>query len=150
MSLITTLPNRLCEWFSDMPEFMNYTFCTVFPATNKSTPLTKPVIVFGTKSIEILDNTIDETGSIVTDSRIAEERFTISIHVPRNEGGVLCSNILDRLIDLLLFDTSMSISNLESAETTYIRNTDSLNLCASFKVSETLKKGTIYPIELTV
>ncbi|MBQ8209371.1 MAG: hypothetical protein IJZ35_02170 [Clostridia bacterium] len=150
MSLITKLPDRLCEWFSDMAEFSTYTFCTTFPSSTKATPLTKPVVVFGTKSVEILDNAIDETGSIITDSRIAEEKFSISIHVPRANGGVACCEILDRLMDLLLYATPLQISNIESAETKYIRNTDSLNLTASFTVSETINKGSIYPTALII
>lgn len=150
MSLITTLPDRLCEWFSDMNEFTGYSFCTQFPVGSKSTPLIKPVIVFGTKSIEILDNTTDETGTIITDCRIAKEQFTIGIHVPRSEGGTACSDILDRLMDQLLFNTSLSISSIVSEETQYIRNTDSLYMNAVFTTDETIEKGSVYPAALSV
>ncbi len=150
MSLISVLPNRLCEWFSDMAEFSIYTFCTTFPATTKATPITKPVIVFGTKSIEILDNSIDETGSIITDSRVTQEQYSISIHVPRGKGGITCCQILDRIIDLLLYATPLNISSIKASDPTYIRNTDSVNLNATFTVSESIDKGTIYPLELTL
>lgn len=150
MSLITTLPDRLCEWFSDMNEFSDYSFCTQFPSGSKASPLVKPVIVFGTKSIEILDNTTDETGTVITDSRIAEELFTIGIHVPRDNGGTACNVILDRLIDLLLFNTDLNISSVKSDETQYIRNTDSLYLSAEFTTAETIEKGTDYPAALSI
>ena len=150
MSLISTLPDRLCEWFSDMAEFSPYTFCTTFPASTKATPLSKPVIVFGIKSIEVMDNAINETGTIITDSRIAEEKFSVSIHVPRGQGGVACCNILDRIIDLLLYATPLKISGIESDEPNYIRNTDSINLNASFTVCESFNKGTVYPLELPI
>lgn len=150
MSYISTLPDRLCEWFSDMGEFSTCTFCTTFPSTEKATPLSKPIVVFGTKSINVLDNAIDETGSLITDSRIAEEKFSISIHVPRTRGGVACCEILDRLIDLLLYATTLRISNISSTETAYIRNTDSLNLNATFTITQSIDKGTIYPLELPI
>lgn len=150
MSLITRLPDRLCEWFTDMAEFSRYTFCTTFPASKKATPLEKPVIVIGTKSINILDNAINETGTIITDSRIAEEKFSISIHVPRTSGGIACCEILDRLTDLLLYATSLKISSIESSETIYIRNTDSLKLTAQFTVTESIDKGSVYPLELPI
>lgn len=150
MSLITTLPDRLCEWFSDMSEFSNYSFCTAFPTDSKATPLTNPVIVFGISSLVILDNTTDESGTVATDSRLAQEVFSISIHTPRSEGGGGCNAILDRIIDLILFDTPLIIIGVESTETTYVRNTDSLNLKASFTVTQTIEKGTNYPAELII
>ncbi len=150
MSLISTLPDRLCEWFSDMNEFSDYSFSTQFPAGSKATPLTKPVIVFGTKSIEILDNTTDETDTIITDSRIAQTQFSIGIHVPRTEGGTGCNAIFDRIMDLLLFNTSLLICNVKSDEIGYIRNTDSLYMNTVFTVSETIDKGTDYPAELSI
>lgn len=150
MSYISKLPDRLCGWFADMAEFSSYTFCTTFPIGSKATPLTKPIVVFGTESINILDNTINETGSLVTDSRIAEEKYSIGIHVPRAAGGVACCELLDRIIDLILFATPLQVSNIESSEITYVRNTDSLNLNASFTVSETINKGSVYPLELPI
>ena len=150
MSLITILPDRLCEWFSDMNEFSGYSFCTQFPSGSKATPLTKPVIVFGMQSVEILDNTTDETGTIITDSRIAQKQFSIGIHVPRSEGGASCGEILDRLLDLLIFNTSLYISSVKSDEVQYIRNTDSLYMSTVFTTVETIAKGTEYPAALSV
>ena len=148
MSFISTLPDRLCEWFTDMAEFSGYTFCTTFPSGAKATPLTKPVVVIGMKSINILDNTVNETGTLVTDSRIAEEEYLLNIHVPREEGGNTCCLILDKLIDLILYATPLKISNIQSSETKYIRNTDSINLNATFTITETIDKGMYYPLEL--
>ena len=150
MSLYVKLPDRLCEWFSDMAEFSDYCFCTTFPATVRATPLTKPVVVFGTKSIEILDNSIDETGSVVRDSRIAVDTFSISIHVPRESGGTECCSVLNRIIDLLLYATPLEITGFDSTATTYVRNTDSLNLNATFTLSENINKHSIYPTPLIV
>lgn len=150
MSLISSLPDRLCEWFSDMNEFSDYSFSTQFPSGSKATPLTKPVIVFGTKSIEILDNTTDETDTIITDSRIAQTQFSIGIHVPRTEGGTGCNLIFDRIIDLLLFNTPLLICNVKTDEIEYIRNTDSLYMNTVFTVSETIDKGSDYPAELNI
>lgn len=150
MSLITTLPDTLCEWFSDMKDFSDCTFCTQFPPQSKITPLEKPIIVFGAKSITVLDNTTDETGTIITDSRIADLVFTIGIHVPRNRGGSQCNAILDGIADMLLFNTSLAVSQIKSSDTEYIRNTDSLYLAATFTVSETLQRELIYPPKLVV
>ena len=140
MSLLSILPDRLCEWYSDMAQFAGYSFCTQFPVNSKTTPLEKPVIVFGAKSIRVLDNTTDETGTIITDSRIANSEFTIGIHVPRSLGGTGCYSLFDKVIELLLFNTSLSISNATSEEIEYIRNTDSLFLKASFTIRETLER----------
>lgn len=150
MSLISTLPDRLCEWFSDMSQFSSYTFCTQFPALSKMTPLQKPVIVFGAKSLNVLNNTTDELGTVITDSRIAEAEFTIGIHVPRNAGGSSCNLILDMLADMLLFNTTLSVSGIKSEEPEYIRNTDSLYLRATFKTNETLQRQNNYPPKLTI
>lgn len=140
MSLLSILPDRLCEWYSDMTQFAGYSFCTQFPVNSKTTPLEKPVIVFGAKSIKVLDNTTDETGTIITDSRIANSDFTVGIHVPRSLGGTGCYNLFDSVIELLLFNTSLSISNVISEEIEYIRNTDSLFLKACFTIRETLER----------
>lgn len=144
MSLISTLPDTLCEWFSDLNDFSDCSFCTQFPINSKTTPLEKPVIVFGAKGITVLDNTTDETGTIITDSRIAESKFTIGIHVPRNIGGVGCYDLFDSIVDMLLFNTSLSISGIVSEDIEYIRNTDSLYLRAVFTINETLQSGGIY------
>lgn len=150
MALFVKLPARLCEWFSDMAEFSEFGFCTTFPSAGKITPLTKPVVVLGTKSVEILDNATDETGTIITDSRVAVETFSISIHVPREQGGVGCCAILDRLIDLLLYATPLKITGICSEDAVYIRNTDSLNLTATFTLSENITKESIYPKEFEI
>lgn len=150
MALMTVLPDRLTEWFADMADFEGCTFCTQFPAESKITPLDKPVVVFGAESIHVLDNTTDETGTIITDSRMAKSKFSIGIHMPRNEGGVVCNSLLEEILDLLLFDTSLAISDVQSYAIEYIRNTDSLYLKTVFTVSETLERGTSYPPKLTV
>lgn len=150
MALITVLPDRLCEWFSDMTDFDTCTFCTQFPAESKITPLDKPVVVFGAESIHVLDNTTDETGTIITDSRMAKSKFSIGIHMPRSEGGIVCNSLLEGLLDLLLFDTPLSVSDVQSYAIEYIRNTDSLYLKTVFTVSETLERGTSYPKQLTI
>lgn len=150
MSLITTLPDRLCEWFSDMNEFTDCSFSTQYPAKLKATPLSKPVIVFGIKSIEVFDNTTDESDSIIVNSRKVEEKFTIGIHVPKNVGGSELGYILDRIIDLLIFDTSLYIKSIESDEPVYIRNTDSIYLESVFTTTETIEKGTDYPALLNL
>lgn len=139
MSLISTLPDNLCEWYSDQRDFSDCSFCTQFPVNSKTTPLEKPVIVFGADSIKVLDNTTDETGTVITDSRIAELKFTIGIHVPRNMGGSGCYGLFDSIIDLLLFNTSLSVSGIVSNDIEFIRNTDSLYLKAVFTVNETLQ-----------
>ena len=107
---------------------------------SKTTPLEKPVVVFGAKAIKVLDNTTDETGTIITDSRIAESEFSIGIHVPRSVGGTGCFSLFDSIIELLLFNTSFSVSDVTSDEIEYIRNTDSLFLKCVFKISETLER----------
>lgn len=140
MSLLSVLPDKLCEWFSDLTMFSDCSFCTQFPVNSKTTPLEKPVVVFGAKSINVLDNTTDETGTIITDSRIAETRFTIGVHVPRSLGGTGCFSLFDSIIEILLFNTSFSISGVDSQEIEYIRNTDSLFLKAVFTISETLER----------
>ena len=150
MSLLSILPDKLCEWFSDLNEFSGYSFCTQFPVNSKTTPLVKPVIVFGAKSIKVLDNTTDETGTIITDSRIANSDFTVGIHVPRSLGGTGCYNLFDSIIELLLFNTSFSISSVSSEEIEYIRNTDSLFLKASFTIRETLERDKSNSSVLTI
>ena len=148
MSLISTLPDMLCEWFSDFNEFSDCAFCTQFPVNSKTTPLEKPVIVFGSKSIKVLDNTTDETGTIITDSRMAESDFSIGIHVPRNSGGTGCYSLLDSIVDRLLFSTSLSISGVVSDEIEYIRNTESLYLEVVFTINETLQRDGNYTTSL--
>lgn len=150
MSLISTLPDTLCEWFSDRNEFSDCSFCTQFPVNSKTTPLEKPVIVFGAKEIKVLDNTTDETGTIITDSRIAESDFSIGIHVPRNLGGTGCFSLFDSIVDMLLFNTSLSISGIVSDEIEYIRNTESLYLRVVFTIKETLHSSENYtsPLKL--
>ena len=148
MSLISTLPDTLCEWFSDLNDFSDCSFCTQFPVNSKTTPLEKPVVVFGSKSIKVLDNTTDETGTIITDSRIAESDFSIGIHVPRNSGGTGCYSLLDSIVDRLLFNTSLSISGVVSEEIEYIRNTESLYLKVVFKINETLQRNGNYTTSL--
>lgn len=140
MSLLSILPDKLCEWYSDLPSFSDCSFCTQFPVNSKTTPLEKPVVVFGAKAIKVLDNTTDETGTIITDSRIAESEFSIGIHVPRSVGGTGCFSLFDSIIELLLFNTSFSVSDVTSDEIEYIRNTDSLFLKCVFKISETLER----------
>lgn len=150
MSIITTLPDRLSEWFSDMTDFTDCTFCTQFPSSSKITPLSKPVVVFGIGSICVLKNTTDETGETITDSRVCEEVFSVNIHVPRSDGGSKCSAILDKVIDMLLFNSPLSISTIKSETPKYIRNTDSIVLQTSFTVSDTLKRGRVYPSPLKI
>lgn len=150
MSLISKLPDTLCEWFSDLNDFSDCSFCTQFPVNSKTTPLEKPVVVFGADSIKVLDNTTDETGTIITDSRIAETKFTIGIHMPRNMGGTGCFGLFDEIMDMLLFNTSLSISGIVSDEIEYIRNTDSLYLRVVFTINETLQSKENYtsPLKL--
>ncbi len=150
MSLIANLPDRLCEWFSDMNEFSGCSFCTQFPVNSKVTPLEAPVVVFGTNKLTVLDNTTDETGTIITDSRVAEVEFAVGIHVPRAQGGIGCNNLLDRICDLMLFNTSLSITGVTTEAIEYIRNTDSLYLKAILTTSETLVRGDKYPAGLVV
>lgn len=150
MSFITTLPDRLCEWFSDMNEFTDYSFSTQYPAGLKAAPLSKPIIVFGLKSIEVFDNTTDETDSIIVNSRKVEEQFTVGIHVPRSIGGSELGYILDKIVDLLIFNTSLYIKSIKSDEPVYIRNTDSIYLESVFTTIETIKKGTDYPALLNL
>ncbi len=140
MSLLVKLPNALCEWFSDMNNFSQCVFCTQFPAESKKTPLEKPVIVFGAKSLNVLDNTVDEAGNVITDSRVAELVFSVGIHVPRIDGGSVCTELLDSMTELLLFNTGLSISEVKSDDIKYIRNTDSLYLAFTFTVDDTLKR----------
>ena len=140
MSLLSILPDKLCEWYSDLPTFSDCSFCTQFPVNSKTTPLEQPVVVFGAKSMKVLDNTTDETGTIITDSRIAESKFTIGIHVPRGLGGTGCYSLFDSIVELLLFNSSFSISEVTSEEIEYIRNTDSLFLKSVFTISETLER----------
>lgn len=139
MSLISVLPDKLCEWFSDLNQFSGCSFCTQFPVNSKTTPLEAPVIVFGADSMTVLDNTTDETGTIITDSRIAETKFSIGIHVPRSQGGTGCYTLYDSIIELLLFNTSFAVSGITTENIEYIRNTDSLYLKAIFTVSETIE-----------
>ena len=148
MSLISTLPDTLCEWFSDLNEFSDCSFCTQFPVNSKTTPLEKPVVVFGSKSIKVLDNTTDETGTIITDSRVAESDFSIGIHVPRHSGGTGCYALLDSIVDMLLFNTALSISGVVSDEIEYIRNTESLYLKIVFTINETLQSNGNYTSSL--
>lgn len=150
MSLITKLPDALCEWFSDMTDFSGCTFCTQFPAQSKITPIENPVIVFGTKSMKVLENTTDETGAVITDSRIAELTFSVGIHVPRTVGGQRCNRLLDEITDMLIFNTPLSVSEIKSSETEYLRNTDSLYLSATFTVCESLKRQSVYPPKLVI
>ena len=100
--------------------------------------------------IKVLDNTTDETGTIITDSRIANSDFTVGIHVPRGLGGSGCYNLFDSIIELLLFNTSFSISSVSSEEIEYIRNTDSLFLKASFTIRETLERDKTNASVLTI
>ena len=139
MSLISELPHRLCEWFSDLNEFSDCSVCTQFPGNSKATPLEKPVLVFGAKSVKVFDNVTDETGAIITGSRIADADFSIGIHVPRSMGGAECFSILDSVTDRLLFSTDLAINSIVSDSIEYIRNTDSLFLELVFTVTETLK-----------
>lgn len=150
MSLISKLPDTLCEWFSDLNDFSDCSFCTQFPVNSKTTPLEKPVVVFGADSIKVLDNTTDETGTIITDSRIAETKFTIGIHMPRDMGGTGCFGLFDNIVDMLLFNTSLAISGIVSDEIEYIRNTDSLYLRVVFTINETLHSRENYtsPLKL--
>lgn len=150
MSYIRSLPDALCEWFSDMRDFSDCVFCTQYPAESKITPLENPVIVLGSKSLKVLDNTVDETGNIITDSRIAELVFTVGIHVPRSSGGNRCNVLLDKITDMLLFNTPLSVSNVTAGEMEYIRNTDSLYLTVTFTVDETLKRQSVYPPKLVL
>ena len=150
MSLLSTLPDRLCEWYSDLPSFSDCSFCTQFPVNSKKTPLEKPVVVFGAKSIRVLDNTTDETGTVITDSRIAQSKFTIGIHVPRSVGGTGCFQLFDSIVELLLFNTSFSISDITSDELEYIRNTDSLFLKTVFTISETLERDKNSTVSFTI
>lgn len=150
MSLISVLPDKLCEWFSDLNEFSDCSFCTQFPVNSKTTPLEAPVVVFGADSITVLDNTTDETGTIITDSRIAEIKFSIGIHVPRSQGGVGCYTLFDEIVELLLFNTSFAISGVTSENIEYIRNTDSLYLKVIFTVSETIDGSSASTAEFTL
>jgi len=150
VSLITTLPDRMCEWFSDMNSFSDCSFCTQFPVNSKATPLEKPVVVFGTDSMKVLDNTTDETGTIITDSRIAQIDFSIGIHMPRINGGVGCNALFDRICEMILFNTPLSVSAVKTENIEYIRNTDSLYLRAVFTTDETLERGSNYPEPLTL
>ena len=139
MSLISELPHRLCEWFSDLNEFSDCSVSTKFPIKSKTTPLDKPVLVFGAKSVKVFDNVTDESGAVITESYIADVDFSIGIHVPRSMGGSVCFSILDSVTDRLLFSTNLAISSIVSDSLEYIRNTDSLFLELVFTVNETLK-----------
>ena len=144
MSLISNLPDMLCEWFSDLNEFSDCSFCTQFPVNSKTTPLENPVIVFGSRSIKVFDNATDETGAVVTDKRIAELDFSIGVHVPRVMGGAECFGLLDSITERLLFGTDLAICGMTSEKTEYIRNTDSLFVELVFTVKETLhSKGSM-------
>ena len=139
MSLISELPDRLCEWFSDLNEFSDCSVSTQFPASSKTTPLEKPVIVLGARSVKVFENVTDETGAVITGKRIADADFSIGIHVPRMMGGAECFSILDSVTDRLLFSTDLEISSIVSDSLEYIRNTDSLFLELVFTVKETLQ-----------
>lgn len=144
MSLMTSLPDKLCEWFSDMNEFSDCSFCTQFPSGFKATPLTKPIVVFGTKSIEIPELSYEEDVVVDPDIRKVVEQFSVGIHVPRSAGGSYCNAVFERITDQLLFNTSMEIVSITAQEVEYIRNTDSLYMNMIFTVSETMEKGTDY------
>lgn len=142
MSLMASLPDKLCEWFSDMNEFSDCSFCTQFPAGFKATPLTNPIVVFGTKSIEVPELSYEEDVAVNPDVRKVVEQFSVGIHVPRSSGGTYCNAVFERIADRLLFNTSIGITSITAGEVEYIRNTDSLFMNMVFTVSETMEKGT--------
>lgn len=144
MSLMSSLPDKLCEWFSDMNEFSDCSFCTQFPAGFKATPLTNPIIVFGTKSIEVPELSYEEDIAVNPDVRKVTEQFSVGIHVPRHAGGTYCNAVFERIADQLLFNTSIAIAGITAGEVEYIRNTDSLFMNMIFTVSGTMKKGEYY------
>lgn len=138
----------LCEWFADMPEFETYNFCTMYPFGQSASPLKKPVVVFGTKSIDILEKSVNEAGAVITDRRYAELTFSIGVHLPKSAGSILSYEVIYKIIDLLLFDTDLNIVKINTSEMEYIRNTDSLYMECEIIVKDELLKGDTYPDKL--
>ncbi|MCD7774025.1 MAG: hypothetical protein LUG85_00955 [Clostridiales bacterium] len=130
------LPDKLCQWFSDMSGFSDCVFTTQFPAETKDAPIIKPVVAIGVQSVSIADYESEDSSTVVSDYRYADQVFCVNIHVPRTMGGSVCYEIFDRLYDLLLFDSEIVPVEVNSSEISYIRTTDSLCMKTEFSIRE--------------
>ncbi len=143
MSYIQTLPDKLCEWFSDMREFSDCSFCTCFPNDSQAYPLIKPIIVFGLSSVKINSEAENAVNTLTV--RTAEEEFFIDINIPRLNSGTACTDILGRVIELLLFGLPVRVMSLNTEKIKYERDTDSLLIHTVFTINEALKNDSSYP-----
>lgn len=138
MTLFNMMPDRLCEWFSDKREFDDCSFCVRFPPGFKSTPITKPVVTIGIKSIDVVYRESDGSKG-----RAVQEKYSVGIYVPRSMGGSYCTFIFERLARQLLFNNDIYIYRMTAGEVEYVRDTDSLFMEAVFETQEGLSAA--YP-----
>ena len=135
---ITVLPEMLVRWLSSQEDLSDCVFCRAYPPGNRATPLTRPVVVIGSDDMRVLPNASDDGGNFVTQMRTADTSFRIGIHVPQSLGGAAACDVLSRVADALLFGTTLTINGISTLPVRYVRNTDSLYLCATLTVKETL------------
>lgn len=120
----------------------------MYPLGQKASPLKKPVVVFGTKSIDVLEKSVNEAGAVISDRRYAELTFSIGIHMPKSVGSVLSYSAIYRIIDVLLFATDLNIVKINTSQMEYLRNTDSLYMECEVIVKDEFLMGDSYPDKL--
>ncbi len=138
MDYIVALPQRIVEWLSQREQLADIKFFTEFPPVMKEVPLKRAIVAVGVEDMKIVDKFVANDDSVLERQeycRTANINARLSICVPYSYGGTACHRIFTDIIDELIFNSSLNITEPACSEIQSDRNTSALVLKGNFNIS---------------
>lgn len=138
MDYIVALPSRIVEWLSEREQFADLKFFTEFPPVMKEVPLRSAIVAVGIEDMKIVDKFEANNDGVLERQeycRTAIINARLSICVPYSYGGTACHRIFTDIIDELIFNSDLNITESKCSEIQSDRNTSALVLNGNFNIS---------------
>ncbi len=138
MDYIVSLPDRIAEWLSGREQFEDLKFFTEFPPVMKEVPLRRAIVAVGIEDMKIVDKFVANDDGVLERQeycRTANINARLSICVPYSYGGTACHRIFTDIIDELIFNSDLNITESSCDEIQSDRDTSALVLNGNFVIS---------------
>ena len=138
MDSIVALPARIVEWLTAREQFQNIKFFTEFPPVMKEVPLRRAIVGVGIEEMKIVDKFVANDDGVLERQeycRTANIDARLSICVPYSYGGTACHEIFTDIIDELIFNSDLNITESSCSEIQSDRDTSALVLNGNFIIS---------------
>lgn len=138
MDYIVALPQRIVEWLSQREQLSEIKFFTEFPPVMKEVPLRRAIVAVGIEDMKIVDKFVANDDGVLERQeycRTANINARLSICVPYSYGGTACHTIFTDIIDELIFNSDLNITESSCSEIQSDRNTSALVLNGNFNIS---------------